>query len=441
MSALRVLGIVARNRELRRVELAFAAFNGAEWAAWIAMLVYAYDQGGATTAGLVAVAQLVPAGLVAPIVAGRADRHRPGRVLALGYAAQAAAMGATAAALLLGWPPLLAYALAAISASAVTVTRPAQAALLPTVARTPDELTATNVVSGWIESVSVLVAPALAGVLLAVGGPGWVFATTAILAAAGGLLVAPIPGPPPAGETGAGPEPAWRLLSESPQTRVLVGLLGAQYVAIGALDVLYVVLAISVLDLGNAGAGYLNAAFGAGGVVGIALTAALVGRRRLAPALAGPILLWSAAFAVARREADRPDDIRAPGRRGRCPDGLRRRRANAPPAHGAASRPRTDLRRPRRSVDGRPRCRLAAHPGARGARRSPRRAARARPAAGARGARVARPDRRGRPRGDRPGHPVRRPARAAALLAAARSRSWSAWRGASSRWAPRPGRR
>ena len=63
-----------------------------------------------------------------------------------------------------------------------------------------------------------------------------------------------------------------------------VGLLGAQFVAIGALDVLYVVLAVSVLDLGGSGAGYLNAAFGAGGVVGIAVTVALVGRRRLLPA-------------------------------------------------------------------------------------------------------------------------------------------------------------
>ena len=301
MKAAAVLGGVVRNRELRRVELAFAGFNAAEWGVWIAMLVYAYGQGGATTAGLVAAAQLVPAGLFAPFASVLADRHPPGRVLALGYAAQALAMGATAAALLSGAPPLAAYALAAAAATLVTISRPAQSALAPALARTPDELTATNVVSGWIESLTMLAAPAAAGVLLAIASPGWVFAVMAAVAAVSALLVAPVHGPAPASDERLAVEEAlagFRQLRREPAARLLVGLLGAQYVAIGALDVLYVVLAISVLEMGGSGAGYLNAAFGAGGVAGIVVTMVLIGRRRLLPPLVLGILAWGAAFAV-----------------------------------------------------------------------------------------------------------------------------------------------
>ncbi|HEU0336328.1 MAG TPA: cyclic nucleotide-binding domain-containing protein [Gaiellaceae bacterium] len=299
-----VLGSVFGNPELRRVELAFAGFNAAEWAVWIAMIVYAYDRGGATTAGLVALAQLLPAALFAPVAATLGDRSPPGRVLLWGYVAQAAGMGLTATVLLADGPAALAYASAALAATAVTITRPAQAALVPALARRPEELTAANVVAGWIEGLSVLVAPAVAGLLLGVSGPGWVFAVMAAVAVASAVLVAPVPGPPPAGGQEARSAvlaetaESIRLVRREPAVRLLVVLLGLQFVAIGALDVLFAELAIGVLDRDDAWAGYLNAAFGLGGTLGIAATVALVGRRRLVPALLAALAAWAAAFLV-----------------------------------------------------------------------------------------------------------------------------------------------
>ncbi|MDX6440355.1 MAG: hypothetical protein QOE43_84 [Gaiellaceae bacterium] len=296
----RVLGGVLRNPDLRRVELAFVGFNAAEWGVWIALLVYAYERGGATTAGVVALVQLVPAALFAPIGASLGGRYPPTRVLAVGYVAQGVAMAATAAVLLAGGPALLAYGLAAVAATAVTITRPVQAVLMPSLARTPEELTAANVASGWIESVSMLGAPALAGVLLGAGGAGTVFAVMAGVALASAVLVAPVRGPAAAGAGNPLEETLEGLgvVAREPGPRALVWLLGVESVAIGALDVLYVVLAVAVLHHGGAMAGYLNAAFGAGGVLGVAVTVALVGRRRLAPALLLGLGLWAAALAI-----------------------------------------------------------------------------------------------------------------------------------------------
>ncbi len=298
-----VVAIVFRNPELRREEIAYFFFNGAEWAVWIAMLVYAFDRGGATMAGLVALIQLVPATLCAPFASILADRYRPALVLTSSYVAQGIAMGATAVVLIEEGPPWLAYAGAAIAATSVTPTRPTLAALRPALARTPEELTAANVVSGWNESVSVLVAPALAGVLITQWGPGWVFLVMAVLVLGGAALVLPITGPAPAAaeaRTGAVGEllEGFRVLRREPAARLLVGLLGSQYVAIGMLDILYVVLAIDSLGMGQGGAGYLNAAFGAGGALGIAVTASLVGRARLMPAVVVSLGVWAAAFAV-----------------------------------------------------------------------------------------------------------------------------------------------
>jgi MFS family permease len=301
--AVSVIRSTLGNRELRRVVLGYALFSSTEFAVWIAMLVYAFQQGGTTAAGVVALVQLVPAALFAPIGGLLADRRRPEGVLAGGYVTQAAAMGATAVVLLGGGAPWLAYAFAAVATTAITITRPAQAVLAPGLARTPEELTGFNIVVGWIESAAVLVAPALTGILLAFGSPGLVFALSAGGVLAAGFLVLPL-------RTGkARPhatQPIWegaaadvvagaRAVVANPPVRLLVAFLVAQCVALGAFDVIAVVLAFDVLDLGQSGAGYLNAALGAGGVLGAAATLTLIGRRRLVP----PLLLGAVCFGAA----------------------------------------------------------------------------------------------------------------------------------------------
>ena len=297
-----VLSRVLANRGLRRAELAFAGFATAEYGVWVAMLVYAFARGGTTTAAVIAVIQLVPAAIVAPPAAAIADRRGSAFALRLGYVLQAAAMAGTAVVLLADGPAPVAYALATVAASAVTITRPAQAAFVAAVAEHPDELTAATALSSWIESTSVLLGPAVAGVLISVNGPGTVFAAYAVIVAIGAVLVSGVqPGREPAADHHEDSEESSLLaglavLRSERDTRSLLLVLVSDFVATGALDVLAVYLAVSELGLGASGAGYLTAAFGAGGVLGGLAALGLIGARSLARPLIAAALLWAAAF-------------------------------------------------------------------------------------------------------------------------------------------------
>jgi hypothetical protein len=301
-SLLPVVGAVARNRALTAVMVAYGGFTATQNAVWIAMLVYAYDRGGAGTAGAVAVAQLVPAALLAPVAATVADRRSPGGVLVAGYLVQVGGMLATAGAVGLDLP-LAAYAGAVVASAAVATTRPAQTALVPALVRRAEELTAANALTGWIESASMVASSAATGVLLATAGPGSVFAAAGVAGLASVGLAATIRGVRPlavddaAGglaETLAG----FRVVARRSAARLLVALLGAQWVVVGALDILFVVLAVDVLRRGQGWVGYLNMAYAVGGVLAGLAGMALVGRRRLVTPILGGVVLIGGGLAL-----------------------------------------------------------------------------------------------------------------------------------------------
>ena len=313
--ALLAIGAAFSNRAIRRVLLAFVGFSLAEWSSWIAILVFAYREGGAAEAGVVALLQLAPSALVAPVAASLGDRVRRDHALRLAYWVQAASMSLTAAALLLGAPNWLIYPAAMVAATSITLTRPVQAAILPALARTPAELTAANVAAGTLETISILVGPVLAGVALAATSAGVVVAGSAAAVLLGALLLVGVRVETPgyAGDPHAleeGTEEDWlrravrdtlngfRMLAAEERPRAVVSLLGAAAILWGALDVLLVILAIDVLQIGEAGVGYLNAAMGAGGLVGAAVSVTLVGRHRLAIPFGMGMVVWSLSLAA-----------------------------------------------------------------------------------------------------------------------------------------------
>jgi hypothetical protein len=301
LSAFRAL---SSNKPLARVHGSHALFVLTECAVWIAMLIYAYGHGGAAVAGIVAVAQLVPAALLAPVAAAASDRRSPVALLTTGYVVQAAGMAATGLAIALRMP-IAAYGAAVVASTAVATTRPAQAAIVPSVSVTADELTAANVVAGWLEAAGLAVAGSFVGLLIWLSGLASVFAVCAALAVVAALLVAKLPVPALSPLTAAPSRSVsslrevLSLVAARRGLRSMLALLTAAATVAGAVDLLIVLLAIKVLGGTQALVGYLNAAYGAGAVVAATVSAMLVGRRLGQPVLGAALLLAGALVALA----------------------------------------------------------------------------------------------------------------------------------------------
>ncbi len=296
------------NPSLRRIGFAYALFSAAEFGIWIALLVFAYGHGGATAATAIVLVQLVPCIALAPLVGALADRRRPAAVLRLGYGSQAVTLAGVTVAVWLSAPGWVVFVLAPLTAISLTLTRSPQAAILPSIVRTPEELTAANAMTGWIDGTASLVGPAIVGVLIAVSGLTAATAATSVMSFVALVLTIGLAGPAPAispHASGGSLNDIWigagrnlRVAARNPQIRVLLTLHTFYFVVIGSFDLLCVVLAADYLHMGPGGAGFLNAAFGAGALFAAFFTIFLVGRRHLSRTLTVALSIAVTALAL-----------------------------------------------------------------------------------------------------------------------------------------------
>jgi MFS family permease len=304
----RAFAAVARNRNLRRLSAAFAGSELGAWGYSIALSVLAFRDGGAARLGLLTLVLMATPAVAAPFTALLGDRFDRVRVLVAADLVRVALMAAAATLVFTGAPLGFVYALAGLSAVASTAFRPAQAAIVPSLANTPAELTAANVVASTVESVSSFGGPALGGAILAATEPGVAFAVAAGTFLWSALLVGSIrPGESPAEDSEPADTPregvaeALRAGARAvfePRVRLLVGTIGAQTLVAGALIVFVPVVALGYLDVGEQGLGTIYSALGVGGVAGAVGAAALVGRRRLTPSFLVGTVLWGAPLAL-----------------------------------------------------------------------------------------------------------------------------------------------
>jgi MFS family permease len=307
--ALAPLGAIAQtfaNPGLRRIQLAYIGSILGSWSYMVALVVYAYAQGGAGAVALVSVLRMIPAAVLAPFTSTLADRFSRRMVMLGSNVLRAALMGVAAAIIAADGADWLVYALVCATSIAGTPFRPAQAALLPALARTPAELTAANVTSSTLEAIGTFVGPAIGGFLLAGTNTETVFAVNGASFLWSAALVVGIRVPAAAakgsgrkgGILGIDPAAGFKTILGDRKIATLVGLYAAQTLIAGALTVFVIVTAAELLDGGAKTVGFLNSAIGVGGLVGGVAALTLAARGRLATDFGLGLALFGAPFLV-----------------------------------------------------------------------------------------------------------------------------------------------
>jgi CRP-like cAMP-binding protein/predicted MFS family arabinose efflux permease len=275
------------SRDFRYLAASLTVSQIGDWLYGVALVVYVFDQTASpawvAASAILRLAPYVVFGAVGGAIADRYDRRA---VMIATDLARAACMAGLAAVVVAEAPVWLALLLAAVSATAGTPARPAQAAITPALVPERD-LAAANAVVSILEHSALVLGPALGGLLLLLGSPAVAFAVNGGSFLASAVLVVPIRARAAAEpEEEQPPSLARRLadgftaLANSGDAALLVGLVVAASLVYGMEVVLLVLVAEQLLGTGSEGVSMLMAAVGAGGLAAAGLTSRLAEARR-----------------------------------------------------------------------------------------------------------------------------------------------------------------
>ncbi|MGZ4268205.1 MAG: MFS transporter [Solirubrobacteraceae bacterium] len=264
--------------------------------------VYSQTQSAFLT-GLLGAAELAPLVAMALLGGALADRFDRRRVLLLDQIALVLCSGALAALALAGTTPLGAlYVLGGLLAGAGAVQNVTRGAIVPNLVD-PQRLRSVLALTFGLYQLTLVVGPAVGGVLIGAFGVGTAFAVDAVSCLAmvwAVLVMAPQPALHRDTEIGVG-----RSIAEGLRfVRGNQALVGSFVVDLAAMTfgmprALFPVLAVSVYHAGAEGTGLLFAAVSAGATVAALTTGWLEQARRLGRIVLWAVVVWGAAIALA----------------------------------------------------------------------------------------------------------------------------------------------
>jgi hypothetical protein len=273
------------------------------WAYSVVVIVYVFDRTGSTTWIVAATsASWVPRLLVSTYAGAVADRVE--RTLVMQASALAAFVSMTVAALLIARdaPVGLLLVMSAVTASATTFNSPAARAIVPEVVAEKD-LASANALFGLVDSLVVVVGPAIGGLFLLADEP----AAATVLNALSFLVAAQLAGMMRVRSRGTAGDEGESLIAQigtglgalrnEPVALALVLFCALDSAVYGASTVLYVPMSLH-FGTGSGGYSYLIASMAAGGVIVTGLVSRLSSSGRLAPVIVGGMCVLALPFAA-----------------------------------------------------------------------------------------------------------------------------------------------